>query len=143
MLHQHLVHSADYTLPTCMCAGASQLFDALVMVANTNGDGAGVGGPRGWGPEGGEMVPGVPLLGGGQPPVHSAMHLTALVGAGGGAAEGRTEAGEAAGAGGAGGAVKAGSRVHAPPARDKSRLWSAMSYGEIDSLQVQLGGREY
>jgi hypothetical protein len=41
------------------------------------------------------------------------------------------------GGGGSGVAGVRGAPVHHPPMRNKSRLWSAMSFGDMDSLQVR------
>ncbi|GIM06215.1 hypothetical protein Vretimale_10481 [Volvox reticuliferus] len=89
----------------------SQLFDALVMAATGGADGAAAGG---------EM--------GGEPPVTSPAHVD------------RPERG--AGGGGTGGMCGfGGTRLHGPPGRNKSKLWSLnnLSYGgEVDSLQNAL-----
>ncbi|KAG2446385.1 hypothetical protein HXX76_000970 [Chlamydomonas incerta] len=93
----------------------SQLFDALVMAATGGADGAAAAGGLG-----------------GEPPVTSAAHVD----------QPRTTAGGMAGGGGTGGAGGgATQRLHPPPNRNKSKLWSLnnLSYGgEVDSLQNAL-----
>ncbi|GLI64276.1 hypothetical protein VaNZ11_007492 [Volvox africanus] len=89
----------------------SQLFDALVMAATGGADGAAAAGGMG-----------------GEPPVTSPAHVD------------RPE--RAVGGGGTGGMGGfGGTRLHGPPGRNKSKLWSLnnLSYGgEVDSLQNAL-----
>ncbi|GLC45409.1 hypothetical protein PLESTB_000621700 [Pleodorina starrii] len=93
----------------------SQLFDALVMAATGGADGAADGAAGGGGL-------------GGEPPVTSPAHAD------------RPERGLGGGGVGAMGAL-GGPRLHGPPGRNKSKLWSInnLSYGgEVDSLQNAL-----
>ena len=89
-------------------SGMSQLFDALVMAATGGTEGAAAG------------------LAGGEAPVDSRAGVAAAA------------AGNAVPAAAAQGSGRPAAGVHALPGRQKSRLWSALSYGDVDSLQNAL-----
>jgi hypothetical protein len=100
-------------------SGMSQLFDALVMAATGGTEGAAAG------------------LAGGEAPVDSRV----------GVASAAAAANAVAPVAGLPGNGRPTAGLHALPGRQKSRLWSALSYGDVDSLQnaldafrVRMGG---
>ena len=129
-------------------SNASQLFDALVMAATGGTEGAAaapaandapavdsraLGGPQ-VSPSGGAapLLPVLPGVAGGVTPVAAASAAAAAAAA---ATAAAATAATAAASRGTSGAAAA---LHGQPHRQRSRLWSALSYGDVDSLQNAL-----
>jgi hypothetical protein len=121
-------------------SNASQLFDALVMAATGGTEGAAAAPAA-------NDTPAVDSRFGGTPQVSPSpapmLPSTAAAAAAAAAVAGATplaaaSAAAAAAAATAATAASRGTGVHQLPSRQRSRLWSALSYGDVDSLQNAL-----